>query len=155
MLGDDIPNDELNHAPVPGMHFGYPYYHAGTIADPDFAGTHDASEFTPPAQRPGPHVASLGMEFYNGTQFPARYKGQIFIAEHGSWNRSKKIGYRISLVRLDDNNHPVSYETFAEGWLQNEESWGRPVDLEHLPDGSLLISDDKNNAIYRIAYTGR
>jgi glucose/arabinose dehydrogenase len=154
MLGDDVPPDELNHAPRPGMHFGYPYCHGGTIADPEFGKLHRCSEYTPPAQRLGPHVASLGMKFYTGTQFPARYRNQIIIAEHGSWNRSKKIGYRLSLVTLD-GNQAVSYETFAEGWLQGESPWGRPVDVLNAPDGSLLVSDDYAGAIYRIGYDGK
>ncbi len=100
-----------------------------------------------------PHVAALGMRFYTGNMFPAEYKNQIFIAEHGSWNRSVPIGYRITLVRIK-NNKAVSYEVFAEGWLQGGEAWGRPVDVLILPDGSLLVSDDKAGVIYRIAYSG-
>lgn len=154
MLGDDVPPDELNHAPRAGMHFGYPYCHGGTIADREFGKLHRCSEYTPPAQRLGPHVASLGMKFYTGTQFPARYRNQIIIAEHGSWNRSKKIGYRLSLVTLDGNK-AVGYETFAEGWLQGESPWGRPVDVLNAPDGSLLVSDDYAGAIYRIRYDAK
>jgi glucose/arabinose dehydrogenase len=100
----------------------------------------------------GPHVASLGMKFYTGSMFPKEYKNQIFIAEHGSWNRTIPIGYRITLVRLENNN-AVSYEVFAEGWLEGFESWGRPVDVLIMPDGSLLVSDDKAGAVYRIVYT--
>lgn len=154
MLGDDLPPDELNHAPRAGMHFGYPYCHGGTVADPEFGKLHACSEFTPPAQRLGPHVASLGMKFYTGSQFPARYRNQIIIAEHGSWNRSRKIGYRLSLVTLEGNT-AVGYETFAEGWLQGESAWGRPVDVLNAPDGSLLVSDDHAGAIYRIRYGAR
>jgi len=151
MLGDDLPPDELNHAPSSGMHFGFPYCHGGEIRDPEFGQKHDCTEFTPPAMKLGPHVASLGMRFYTGNMFPEEYQNQIFIAEHGSWNRSKKIGYRISLVRLK-NNQAVSYETFAEGWLKDENAWGRPVDVLVMPDGSMLISDDKAGAIFRIIY---
>ena len=151
MLGDDLPPDELNHATSPGQHFGYPYCHGGTIPDPEFGGTHSCSEFVAPAMNLGPHVAALGMRFYSGTMFPAEYRNQIFIAEHGSWNRSAKIGYRISLVRVK-NNRAVSYETFAQGWLQDERAWGRPVDLLVMPDGALLVSDDAAGAIYRITY---
>lgn len=151
MLGDDAPPDELNHAPQAGMHFGYPYCHGGTIADPEFGAKRPCSAFTPPAQKLGPHVAALGMRFYTGSQFPAEYRQQIFIAEHGSWNRSKKIGYRISLVKLDGNK-TVSYTPFASGWLQGATAWGRPADLLVLPDGSLLVSDDLAGAIYRIRY---
>jgi glucose/arabinose dehydrogenase len=153
MLGDDAPPDELNHAPRAGMNFGYPYCHGGDIADPEFGAKRRCAEFTPPAQKLGPHVASLGMRFYTGKLFPAQYREQIFIAEHGSWNRSKKIGYRVSLVRLKDGR-AVAYETFASGWLQGESAWGRPVDVLVLPDGSLLVSDDYAGAIYRISYRG-
>ncbi|MGZ3239818.1 MAG: PQQ-dependent sugar dehydrogenase [Burkholderiaceae bacterium] len=151
LLGDDAPPDELNHASKAGMNFGYPYCHGGTISDPDFGNGHPCDSFTPPTQNLGPHVASLGMRFYTGNQFPAEYKNQIFIAEHGSWNRSHKIGYRISLVKLDGNN-AVSYTPFATGWLNNETAWGRPVDVLVLPDGSLLVSDDTAGAVYRIYY---
>jgi glucose/arabinose dehydrogenase len=151
MLGDDAPPDELNHAARAGMNFGYPYCHGGDIADPEFGSKHRCDEFTPPAQKLGPHVASLGMRFYTGTMFPPEYRGQVFIAEHGSWNRSKKIGYRISLVRLQGDK-AVSYETFAAGWLQGDEAWGRPSDVLVLPDGSLLVADDRAGAIYRITY---
>jgi glucose/arabinose dehydrogenase len=152
-LGDDSPPDTLNHAPRPGLHFGYPYCHGGSIADPEFGKKHPCSEFVPPAQNLGPHVASLGMRFYTGTAFPATYRNQIFIAEHGSWNRSKKIGYRVTLVRVE-NNRAVSYEPFATGWLQGETAWGRPADVLVMPDGSLLVADDLAGAIYRIRYRG-
>jgi glucose/arabinose dehydrogenase len=152
MLGDDLPPDELNRAPRPGMHFGYPYRHGRNIADPEYGDVDNESRFTMPAQELGPHVASLGMRFYRGEMFPQKYRKQIFIAEHGSWNRGEKIGYRITLVRLDGNN-AVSYETFAEGWLQADDSaWGRPVDLEISTDGSMLVSDDQAGVIYRIIY---
>ena len=154
VLGDDAPPDELNRAPRAGMHFGYPYCHGGTIPDPEFAGEHACSDFEPPAQNLGPHVASLGMRFYTGTQFPAAYRNQIFIAEHGSWNRSRKIGYRVTLVTLDAAGKAVSYRPFAEGWLQGESAWGRPADVFVAPDGSLLVSDDLAGAIYRISYRG-
>ncbi|HEX8961633.1 MAG TPA: sorbosone dehydrogenase family protein [Rhodocyclaceae bacterium] len=149
-LGDDRPPDELNRAPRPGMHFGYPYCHAG-IADPEFGAGHACREFTPPVQPLGPHVAALGMRFYTGRQFPAEYRNAIFIAEHGSWNRSRKIGYRVSVVRLD-GDRPLSYAAFASGWLQGQQAWGRPADVLVLPDGSLLVSDDYAGAIYRIRY---
>lgn len=153
MLGDDLPPDELNHAPKAGMNFGYPYFHAGTIKDPEFGGTHQASEFTPPAQNLGPHVASLGLKFYTGNMFPADYKNQIFIAEHGSWNRTKKNGYRVSLVSVKDGK-ASGYETFASGWLDDatQKVWGRPVDVLVLADGSMLVSDDTAGVIYRITY---
>ncbi len=150
-LGDDIPPDELNHAPQAGLNFGFPYCHGSTIADPEFGNQRACAEFVPPAIALGPHVAALGMRFYTGTQFPAEYQNQILIAEHGSASRSTFIGYRITLVRTA-NNQATTYETFAEGWLQNSQILGQPVDLLVLPDGSLLISDDTANAIYRISY---
>ncbi|MBK9020748.1 MAG: sorbosone dehydrogenase family protein [Sulfuritalea sp.] len=154
LLGDDVPPDELNRAPRAGMHFGYPYCHGGEIADPQYGARRKCADFEPPAQKLGPHVAGLGMRFYTGTMFPAEYRNQIFIAEHGSWNRSKKIGYRISLVRVKDGK-AVAYETFASGWLQGESAWGRPADVLVLPDGSLLVADDQAGAIYRISYRAR
>ncbi|MDR7666170.1 sorbosone dehydrogenase family protein [Methanosarcina sp. Z-7115] len=150
-LGDDTPPDELNLASEQGMHFGFPYCHGGDIPDPEFGKLRNCSEFTPPEIKLGPHVASLGMTFYTGTMFPEEYGNQIFIAEHGSWNRKIPIGYRISLVKLEKGK-PVSYEPFADGWLQGLAAWGRPVDILVMPDGALLVSDDKNNAIYRISY---
>lgn len=150
-LGDDSPPDELNHAPRAGMHFGYPYCHGGTLADPEFGRQRPCADFTPPAQPLGAHVAALGMRFYTGTMFPPEYRQQVFIAEHGSWNRSSKAGYRVTLVRLQDGK-AASYESFAEGWLQGTSAWGRPADVLVLPDGSLLVSDDHAGAIYRITY---
>ncbi|MEZ4649800.1 MAG: sorbosone dehydrogenase family protein [Candidatus Eisenbacteria bacterium] len=152
-LGDDLPPDELNRADEAGLHFGFPYCHAGMILDPDFGQGRSCDDFTPPARALGPHVASLGLRFYTGSSFPAEYHGQIFLAEHGSWNRSTKIGYQVSLVRLE-GSEVVSYEPFATGWLRGNEVTGRPVDLLVLPDGSLLVSDDHAGAIYRIRYTG-
>ena len=156
MLGDDVPPDELNHAPRAGMHFGYPYCHGGDIADPEFGAKRKCSEFTPPAQREGAHVASLGMRFYTGSMFPAEYANRIFIAEHGSWNRSKKSGYRVMQAKVE-NGKVVDYGVFAEGWLDvaADEAWGRPVDVLVMPDGALLVSDDSAGAIYRISYRGR
>ena len=150
-LGDDVPPDELNHVSEPGLHFGFPYCHGGTISDPQFGNLATCEEFTPPAMPLGPHVASLGVRFYTGDMFPAEYRDQLFIAEHGSWNRSVPIGYRLSLVRLD-GDEAESYEIFAEGWLKDGQALGRPVDLLVMPDGSLLVSDDTANVIYRITY---
>jgi glucose/arabinose dehydrogenase len=151
LLGDNIPPDELNRATEKGQNFGYPYCHAGTISDPEFGKKHDCSEFVPPVRTLSPHGASLGMKFYTGNMFPAKYKNQVFIAEHGSWNRTNKIGYDVALVTLDGNGKPT-YEPFAKGWLQGEKEWGRPVDVLIMPDGAMLVSDDKNNAEYRITY---
>jgi len=150
-LGDDRPPDELNHAPGNGLHFGFPYCHGGTIPDPDYGANRSCNEFTPPAMQLGPHVAALGMSFYTGIMFPPEYRNQIFIAEHGSWNRTVPIGYRISLVRLE-GDRAVHYEVFAKGWLQNGRAWGRPVDVLVMPDGALLVSDDRAGVIYRISY---
>ncbi len=150
-MGDDMPPDELNRAPRKGLHFGYPFFHGSGIPDPEFGKGRNAADYVEPVQNLGPHVAALGMRFYTGKMFPAEYRNQIFIAEHGSWNRSQKIGYRVMLVRVA-GNRAVSYEVFAEGWLKGESVWGRPVDVEVLPDGSLLASDDHAGAIYRITY---
>jgi glucose/arabinose dehydrogenase len=150
-MGDDLPPDELNHAPRPGLHFGFPYCHGGDILDPEYGAKRRCAEFTPPALKLGPHVAALGMRFYTGSMFPQAYHNQIFIAEHGSWDRSVPIGYRITQVRLD-GNRVVRYEVFAEGWLQSGRAWGRPVDVLVMPDGALLVSDDHAGAIYRISY---
>jgi glucose/arabinose dehydrogenase len=151
LLGDDVPPDELNRATVAGRHYGFPACHGGTIVDPVFAKGRDCRMFEPPAIALGPHVAAIGMRFYRGTMFPEEYRGQVFIAEHGSWNRSQKIGYRVSLARVKDGQ-AVSYAPFAQGWLQGGEAWGRPADVQELPDGSLLVSDEKAGAIYRITY---
>jgi glucose/arabinose dehydrogenase len=150
-LGDNLPPDELNRAPRAGLHFGFPYWHGRNVPDPDFGTKRRRDEFVPAEMELGPHVASLGMRFYTGAMFPESYRNQIFVAEHGSWNRSVPIGYRITLVRLKENR-AVSYETFAGGWLNNGKVTGRPVDLQVMPDGSMLVSDDKTGAIYRISY---
>lgn len=152
MLGDDTPPCELNTAPKAGMHFGYPYCHGNDIVDPEFGEGKSCSAFVPPVQQLGPHVAPLGVKFYTGDQFPAEYRNQVLIAEHGSWNRSKKIGYRVTKVTLNDRGEATSYEPFIDGWLQGEENWGRPVDVLVMPDGALLVSDDYANVIYRVSY---
>ncbi len=151
-MGEDQPACELNHASKDGMHFGYPYCHQGDLPDPEFGKKWNCSEFTPPAQKLGAHVAPLGLKFYQGNMFPASYKNQVIIAEHGSWNRQSPLGYRLTLVKLDKDQKSISYTVFAEGWLQNGKAWGRPVDLEHMPDGSLLVSDDEADVVYRISY---
>jgi glucose/arabinose dehydrogenase len=151
-LGNDVPPDELNHAPRKGMHFGFPYCHGNGIADPKFG--KPCGQYTPPARELGPHVAAIGMRFYTGSMFPAEYRNRIFIAEHGSWNRDTPIGYRVTMVRVEAGK-AVSYETFADGWLRkNGRAWGRPADVLVMPDGALLVSDDEAGAIYRITYKG-
>ena len=156
MLGDERPPDTLNHAPEAGLHFGFPFCHAGDIQYPAFA-ARPCGEFRPPAQKLGPHVASIGMAFYTGSMFPPEYRNQIFIAEHGSWNRSPEAGhtgYRITVVHVD-GDPAVRYETFAQGWLGDDnQSWGRPADVLVMPDGALLVSDDTLGVIYRISYAG-
>jgi glucose/arabinose dehydrogenase len=156
MMGDDVPGDELNHAPKAGMHFGYPYCHQGDVADPEFGKKRPCPQFTAPAKTFGAHVASLGMRFYTGPMFPPEYRGRIFIAEHGSWNRSKKSGYRVMQAKVEGGK-VVEHTVFAEGFLEvaADKAWGRPVDVLVMPDGALLVSDDYANAIYRISYRGR
>lgn len=150
-LGDNLPPDELNKATHIGMNFGFPFYYGKNHPDPNFSTRPSASLMTPAEVELDPHVAALGMIFYTGKMFPKTYQNQIFIAEHGSWNRSKKIGYRVTLVTLK-NNKPESYTPFIEGWLQGQSYWGRPVDLLVLPDGSLLISDDDAGVIYNVSF---
>jgi len=150
-LGDDDPPDELNRAPQVGLHFGYPYCHGGTIADPEFGKERPCSEFTAPAFPLDPHVAAVGMRFYTGTMFPPEYRNRIFIAEHGSWNRSTKTGYRVTMLTVVDGK-ASNYSVFAKGWLNGNSAWGRPVDVLQMPDGALLISDDQVGAVYRVTY---
>ncbi len=152
LLGDDSPPEELDSAPKAGLHFGYPYCHGGDIADPEFGKLRACAEFTPPVWKFPAHVAALGLRFYRGKQFPAQYQGQMYVAQHGSWNRTVPQGYRVALVKFKDGK-PVSDEVFAEGWLQaNGDVLGRPVDVLELADGSLLVSDDLKGVVYRIAY---
>lgn len=153
LMGDDLPPGELNRVTEAGQHFGYPYCHAGTVKDSEFGDQRPCSDFVAPAQAMGPHVAPLGIKFNTGSMFPDEYKGHAFVAEHGSWNRSSKVGYRVTMVKLE-NSKAVSYEPFINGWLDEEkqEAFGRPVDLLFMKDGSLLISDDFGDAIYRVTY---
>lgn len=152
VLGDDIPNDELNIAPKKGLHFGFPYCHQGDIPDPEYGKDKNCTDYTPPVLKLGPHVAALGLRFYTGDMFPEEYKNALFIAQHGSWNRTIPIGYRVMVVKLKDNK-PADYQPFATGWLTNDKDvYGRPVDVQQAPDGALLVSDDRNGVIYRISY---
>ena len=151
MMGDNLPDDELNRVTQEGQHFGFPYIHNTDIADPEYRNDQIANLNTPPVLALGAHVAALGMMFYQGEQFPESYQNSTIIAQHGSWNRSSKVGYRLMQVELD-KNEVKSYKPFATGWLQGEESWGRPVDIMTLNDGSILVSDDFADAIYRISY---
>jgi glucose/arabinose dehydrogenase len=158
MLGDDTPDCELNKATSLGPHFGYPYWHAGSIKDPEVGSEgKEASFYTAPEAKLGAHTAPLGLRFYTGDQFPATYKNQLFIAKHGSWNRSTKSGYEVILARLDTTGKVSGQEVMVSGWLDQatQEAWGRPVDVQQLADGSLLISDDVANCIYRLSYTAK
>jgi len=155
MLGNDIPPCEFNRATEKGQHFGYPYCHGGTLSDPEFGYKRDCEEFVKPVQNLGPHVAPLGVKFCTSKSFPSEYNRLAFIAEHGSWNRDDKIGYRITTVKESDGIG-ASYDVFISGWLNEEtqKSWGRPVDVLFLEDGSMFISDDQSGTIYRVTYTG-
>ncbi len=153
-LGDDAPPDELNHAPKAGLHFGFPYRHGVSVVDPEFGRRAPQQAFTPPAAQFGAHVAPLGMTFYRGKQFPEDWRHSIVVAEHGSWNRSRKVGYRLVRVILD-GDRVASIEPFVTGWLneRTQRAWGRPDDVINAPDGSLLVSDDTADMIYRISYS--
>jgi glucose/arabinose dehydrogenase len=151
MLGDNLPSDKLNTAPTLGLHFGFPYCAGGVVADPEFAAGRKCSEFVEPMAKLGPHVASLGLEFNTGSQFPAQYKDQLFVAEHGSWNRAQKIGYRVALITLAESK-VVSDTVFIDGFIQDGEVVGRPVDIAFLADGSMLVSDDHRGRVYRVTY---
>ena len=154
-LGDDMPSDELNVATKVGQHFGFPYCHQGDTLDPEYGKNRSCKEFTPPAAKLGTHVAPLGMRFYNGKMFPKEYQGNIFIARHGSWNRSTKQGYDVIRV-VTEGNKVVKTEPFLTGFLQDEKGdppmFGRPVDVLVMKDGALLVSDDYNGILYRISY---
>jgi glucose/arabinose dehydrogenase len=152
MLGDDLPADELDRVTRSGEHFGFPFCHQGDSPDPEFGARRACREFTAPAAKLGAHVAALGMRFYRGTQFPPAYRGNVFIAEHGSWNRSSKVGYQVVRVPVDAQGRAGTPEPFLTGFLQGDSAWGRPADVLPLPDGSLLVSDDSAGAIYRVSY---
>jgi glucose/arabinose dehydrogenase len=150
-LGDNQPPCELNVAARSGLDFGFPYCHGRNTKDPDFGHLGECSRMTPPVQTLGAHVAPLAVKFYTGQMFPESLRNRAFIAEHGSWNRAEKSGYRISTVKLNGNTS-VAYEPFATGFNRGDEVFGRPVDLLMLADGSMLVSDDTAGAIYRISY---
>ncbi|MFW6129757.1 MAG: PQQ-dependent sugar dehydrogenase [Atribacterota bacterium] len=152
-MGDYKPPDELNKASEKGLHFGFPYLHGKNVQVPVYWDKRPDKKFIEPVLNLPAHVASLGMRFYKAEMFPEYYKDGIFIAEHGSWNRSEKIGYRVSFVKIK-NNQVKDYKIFASGWLQGEDYWGRPADVEIGPEGSLYVSDDYAGCIYRIYYTG-
>ncbi len=156
LLGDDVPACELNHVSAGGEHFGFPYWHQGDIPDPDFGDGHAKTDYTQPAYKFEPHSAPLGLRFYQGDMFPGKYKNNLIVAQHGSWNRTKEaghIGYQLRFVQLE-GDEVVKSEIFADGWLDQEtnKGWGKPVDIMEMPDGSILVSDDVNHCIYRISY---
>ncbi|MGN6116161.1 MAG: PQQ-dependent sugar dehydrogenase, partial [Nitrobacter sp.] len=152
-LSDDTPSDKLNMISRLGEHFGYPYCHEGDIPDPKFAMGHKCSEFTPPVLKLGAHVAPLGMKFYTGSMFPASYKNNILIAEHGSWNRHQYQGARIVRVIVGPDGKNPKQEVFASGWIEGKQGYtGRPADIVLDKDGSILVADDWAGAIYRISY---
>jgi glucose/arabinose dehydrogenase len=153
-MGDNMPSCELNIAPKLGLHFGFPYCHGGVVPDPQFAGNRTCEEFEPPVAKLGPHVAPLGLTFYTGKQFPEAYRNNVYVAEHGSWNRSTKSGYSVRLITLY-NSKVVSDTAFIDGFLRGEEVVGRPVDLVTMADGSMLVSDDHGGRIYRVTYDGK
>lgn len=154
-MGDDSPPDELNHAPRPGLHFGYPHFAGGRDVSPSYRGDPPPPGARFPAIAFGAHVAALGVHFYRGRMLPGEYRNDAFVAQHGSWNRSVPDGYRVMRIRFDRAGKAVKKEIFASGWLRGGSAWGRPVDVKELPDGSLLVSDDRADVIYRIAYKGR
>jgi glucose/arabinose dehydrogenase len=154
-LGDDLPPDELNQWTTVGEHFGFPYCHGGDTSDPEFSADKKCRQFTPPVWKFKAHIAPLGLRFYRGKQFPTEYQQQLFVAQHGSWNRSEPQGYRVALVKFNQGK-PISEQVFIDGWLtKNNEVLGRPVDVLELPNGSLLISDDKLGVIYKVEYKGQ
>ena len=154
-LSEDLPNDSLNHVTKKGQHFGFPYCHQGNFADPEFGWGKDCRQFAQPALLTGAHAGTLGMRFYTGRQFPKKYQGAIFIARHGPWNRTQKYAADVVVAWPDGKGGIAKMEPFLTGLVENNEYLGRPVDVLVLKDGSLLVSDDHNGAIYRISYAGK
>jgi glucose/arabinose dehydrogenase len=154
-LGDDSPNDTLHRVAKPVPNFGYPFCHQGDILDPEYGKNRSCAEFAKPAQKLGAHIAPLGMKFYTGKMFPAEYQNNIFIAMHGSWNRTTKQGYNVMRVKVDEKGNASKPEPFLTGFLTDEKAdppmWGRPVDVLVMRDGALLVSDDYNGILYRIS----
>jgi len=152
MMGDDIPHDELNAAPKKDMHFGFPFYAGGKARQTEWKDKTSPKDVTYPVVEFQAHSANLGFKFYTGKQFPTEYQNNAIVAQHGSWNRSKPVGYQLMRVTFDENHQALGSEVFIDGWLNNGEIWGRPADVLQLPDGSLLVSDDYNDIIYRVSY---
>lgn len=153
-LGEDLPPDELNRAPAPFMHFGFPHCFGKSVADPQFGKEARCADFSPPSFEFQAHVAPLGLHFYTGEQFPERYRNGAFVALHGSWNRSKKVGYELLFLKIEADSS-ITAETFLSGFVVGGDAWGRPVDIATLPDGSILVSDDLGGKIFRISYDGK
>jgi len=153
MLGDDLPADELNYAPRAGMHFGFPYCHQGDLLDEEFGEGRDCADYTLPVVKLAPHGAALGLTFYTGEMFPSEYQNRLFVSQHGSWNRSEKVGYQILVLDVQADGKVLNKTVFAAGWLQGQEVWGRPNDVLVMPDGALLVADDLAGVVYRISYT--
>lgn len=151
MMGDDLPADELNRVTKPGENFGFPWCHQGDTLDPEFGKGKSCADYVPPVFKLGAHVAALGMRFYTGGMFPKRYRGAAIIAEHGSWNRSSKSGYRVVAVRLD-GSRVLGEDVLVGGFQTDEQTHGRPADVLVMPDGALLIADDHAGAVYRLSY---
>jgi glucose/arabinose dehydrogenase len=151
-LSEDLPEDELNRVTKVGQHFGFPYCHQGNFTDRELGWGRSCDEFVKPVALLGPHTAALGMRFYTGRMFPAAYRHAIFIARHGAWNRTKKIGGDVMVAKLNKDGTVKSVEPFLTGFLQNNEYLGRPVDVHVMKDGSLLVSDDYAGAVYRVIY---
>jgi glucose/arabinose dehydrogenase len=154
-LSEDAPSDELNRISKPAEDFGAPYCYQGNLTDPQFGWGRSCGEFTAPIALLGPHVAPLGLRFYTGRMFPRDYRGAIFIARHGSWNRTKKIGGDVIVLYLNKEGTVQSREPFLTGFIENNNFVGRPTDIAQMRDGSLLIADDWNGAIYRVTYGRR
>ena len=151
-LGDDSPSDRFDMVSQKGQHFGFPFCHQGDILDPEFGKGKNCNDYVKPLLKTGPHVAGNGVMFYTGSMFPPEYQNRVFLSQRGSWNRTQKIGFRVMMVTLDAKGGVAKYEPFAEGWLQGDQIWGRPVYTQQMKDGSLLIADDYAGAIYRVAY---
>lgn len=151
-VSEDLPADELNRATQAGQHFGAPFCHQGDFLDPEFGWGRSCDEFVKPVANLGPHAAALGMRFYTGSMFPQQYRNAVFIARHGSWNRSKKLGGDVVVALLNRDGSVRSVEPFLTGFIQDNSYIGRPVDVLQMKDGSLLVSDDFNGAIYRVSY---
>jgi len=151
-LSEDVPEDELNRVTKVGEHFGAPYCWQGNIPDSEFGWGKSCSDYTAPVGLMGPHAGVLGMRFYTGSMFPKAYKNAIIVARHGSWNRSRKFGGDVVVVHLDKDGKARSTEPLITGFLDNNSYIGRPVDVMQMKDGSMLVSDDWNGAVYRVSY---